>query len=252
MRRPSKKSLKHTIRLTLPDDDVAPISAAVKTAMKVQPPTAVASHRKQALSKSAQMEGKGQLRKSDVFDKLSKKLDKHAALLTEDDQTKEKALREKVVESLKGFKNDRINLGRQLLAYKSVFKYEGQWTRVVTEIGKVIDLSARTVFRIIEEYEHGGKPPDRVRKTRSSDIYGPPLEKEDKAEIRARLAIRSFLDDIAVNEKTDALASLLGEEVYQIWGFRDPFEIKITPNRSKFHIDGRMRISKDQAKEVAA
>lgn len=61
-----------------------------------------------------------------------------------------------------------------------------------------------------------------------SPIQGAPLNKEDRPFIRARLAIRSFLDEVPNNRKSQALAALLAEEAYQIWGARNPFQMEVS------------------------
>jgi hypothetical protein len=190
--------------------------------------------------------------KSDVFDKLSKSLAGHALGLTEEDKQREEDLRQRVVDSLKDFRTDRSNLGKYLSAYKSVYKSERQWTQVVSEIGKVIRVSARTVFRIIEEYELGGRKKPSKEKHVKSPIYGPTLSKEEKAEMRARRAIRALLADTHVNKKAEFLAAVLGEEIHQIWGLKEDLLIKIAPTDSKFTFDGRKKTAPEAAKEEAA
>ena len=75
-----------------------------------------------------------------------------------------------------------------------------------------------------------------------SPIKGAPLDKEDRPFIRARLAIRSFLDEVPNNRKPQALAVLLAEEAHQIWGSRNPFQVEVSPKPSRFTIDGRKHI----------
>ena len=75
-----------------------------------------------------------------------------------------------------------------------------------------------------------------------SPIQGEPLDKEDRPFIRARLAIRSFLDEVPNNRKPQALALLLAEEAHQIWGSRNPFHVEVSPKPSRFTIDGRKHI----------
>lgn len=72
-----------------------------------------------------------------------------------------------------------------------------------------------------------------------SSIQGAPLNKEDRPFIRARLAIRCFLDEVPNNRMPQALAALLAEESYQIWGLRNPFQLEVSPRPSRFTIDGR-------------
>lgn len=178
-----------------------------------------------------------------VFDTLSKTLAGHAAQLPTEDQTREQEIRTALVESLKHFDEDRTALAENLLEYKQVFKTRRQWTNVVTEIGAAIKVSARTVFRLIEDFERSqaGEISDILIDL--SPIQGAPLDKEDRPFIRARLAIRSFLDEVPNNRKPLALAALLAEEAYQIWGARNPFQVEVSPRPSRFTIDGRKHIA---------
>ena len=178
-----------------------------------------------------------------VFDILSKTLAGRAAQLSTEDQTREQEIRTALVESLKHFDEDRTALAENLLEYKQVFKTKRQWTNVVTEIGAAIKVSARTVFRLIEDFERSqaGEVSDIMIDL--SPIQGAPLNKEDRPFIRARLAIRSFLDEVPNNRKPQALATLLAEEAYQIWGARNPFHLEVSPRPSRFTIDGRKHIA---------
>lgn len=180
---------------------------------------------------------------AEVFDNLSKTLAGHASQLPTEEQTREQEIRKSLVESLKHFDEDRTALAENLHAYKQVFKTQRQWTRVVTEIGAAIQVSARTVFRLLEDFEsaQAGEVFDTM--VDLSSIKGAPLTKEDRARIRARLAIRSFLEETPNNRKPQALADLLAEEAYQIWGARQPFQVEISPRPSRFTIDGRKRIA---------
>jgi hypothetical protein len=184
-----------------------------------------------------------------VFDNLSKTLAGHAAQLPTEEQTREHEIRKAVVESLKHFDEDRTVLAENLLEYKQVFKSQRQWTRVVTEIGAAIQVSARTVFRLIEDFERSqaGEVSDIMIDL--SPIQGATLDKEDRPFIRARLAIRSFLDEVPNNRKPQALAALLAEEAYQIWGARNPFQMEVSPQPSRFTMDGRKRIVSAEKKD---
>ena len=187
-----------------------------------------------------------------VFDNLSKTLAGHAARLPTEEQTKEQEIRKALVESLKHFEEDRTALAGNLLAYKQVFKTQRQWTRVVTESGAAIQVSARTVFRLIEDFERSQAGEVSDHKIDHSPIQGAPLGKEDRPFIRARLAIRSFLDEVPIKRKPQAIAALLAEEAYQIWGERNPFLVEVSPQPSRFTIDGRKRVvlaSKEEGKE---
>jgi len=188
----------------------------------------------------------------DVFDKLSKTLEEHASQLAEEEKQKEQALRGHVVDSLRHFRTDRISLGKSLYEYKSVFKSRRQWTRVAAGIGAVIEVSSRTVFRMIDDYESSLKDPQPSVTHDATKANEKQLSSRERYERRARLAIRAFLDDIPVKEKAAALADLLAEEAYQIWGKREKFSIVVTPRESRFAMDGRKRIAARTTNEVAA
>ena len=89
----------------------------------------------------------------DVFDKLSKTLEDDASQLSAEERAREAQLRQRVMESLRGFNTDQAQLSESLFNYKAVFKIKRQWTRVVADIGYAIGVSARTVFRMIDDYE---------------------------------------------------------------------------------------------------
>ena len=184
-----------------------------------------------------------------VFDNLSKTLAGHSAQLPTDEQENEQKIRNALVESLKNFDDDRTALAKNLTEYKQVFKSQRQWTRVATEIGAAIQISARTVFRLIDDYEHALTGEEVKTMVDLSAIEGDPLSKEDRLFVRARLAIRSALDEVPINLKQQAIAEVLAEEAYQIWGSRNPFQLAIRPRKSRFTIDGRKRIVSTTAKE---
>jgi hypothetical protein len=173
---------------------------------------------------------------------LSKTLEVQASELTAEEQVREKTIRNALVESLKHFDEDRTELANHLVEYKQVFKSQRQWTRVVSEIGAAIQVSARTVFRLIEDFERSKSGEESITMVDLSKIEGAKLEKEDRLFIRARLAIRSFLNEVPNNKKGHVLAKMLAEEAYQIWGARDPFVLEISPTPSQYTIDGRKRI----------
>ena len=142
----------------------------------------------------------------DIFDKLSKTLEGHAARLAGEAKEQEGSLRQRVVESLKDFRADHSKLGKCLSEYKTVFKSQRTWTRVVTEIGAAIRVSARTVFRMIEDYEASTGPQGVAIDLDTTAIQGSKLSHLERKQMNARLAIRALLDDIPVNNKAAALA----------------------------------------------
>jgi hypothetical protein len=188
-----------------------------------------------------------------VFDNLSKTLDDHAQKLSEDDAKIEGDLRPKVVDALKNFANDQSTVGRVLSEYKIVYKTQRQWTSVAKRIGETISCSARTIYRMVEQYEASPTPVvGACKNIDRGDIDGDELSKQERRGRDARLAIRAFLNNSPNSEKREVLASLLAEEAYQIWGITEPFSIEVRPQASAFTIDGRKKLPMDQAREKAA
>jgi hypothetical protein len=77
-------------------------------------------------------------------------------------------------------------------------------------------------------------------------------ERQDRREIAARRAIRTFLENLPEAEKVPALSQALSEEAHQVWGKPAPFNIRITPTWSRFTIDGRPRKKETAISEVKA
>ncbi len=181
---------------------------------------------------------------TEVFDNLSKTLAEQASRLTPEEQLQEGKIRSGLVGALQNFDQDRTALARNLIEYRRVFKDQRQWTRVAAEIGGAVHVSARTIFRLIEDYENSrtDKDTDMID---LSNIKGAPLNKEDRGVIRARLTIRALLDEFPNNKKKKALAEVLAEEAYQIWGERKAFVIDVLPRPSRFTFDGRKRVADD-------
>jgi hypothetical protein len=186
-----------------------------------------------------------------AFDNLSKTLAAHASQLPAGEQGREREIRGALVESLGDFDEDRTVLAKNLVEYKQVFKSQRQWTRIVTDIGTAIQVSARTVFRLIEDFERVQEGGESDTMPDFSLIRGEPLSKEERLFIRARLAIRSVLNEVPNNRKQQAIADVLAEEAYQIWGARNPLLLKVSPMPSRFTIDGRKRIVSANEKEEA-
>lgn len=177
---------------------------------------------------------------SAVFDNLSKTLSDHARALTGETVGAEKVVRAELLASLRDYKLDRSKLGGILIRYKTFYKSRRHWTRVVTEIGKSVEMSARTVFRIIEECDpQRGKPAEESIDTMAID--GPPLSKRERLERDARLAIRALLNDLERAEKREALLRILAEEAHQIWGETTRVTLTFVPTPSRFTMDGRKK-----------
>jgi hypothetical protein len=192
---------------------------------------------------------------ANVFDKLSKTLGGLAANLGEEEAASERSLRETLVESLKHYAGDKLTTGQLLRDYKAVYKTKRQWTSVAEEIGAAIQCSARTIFRLVDDFEASLAPtPSPNTVVDRAEIIGPKLSKEEKLERNARLAIRVFLNNFPESERLKKLADLLSEEAHQVWGKRDPFkiEIEVTPRPSSLTIDGRKKLLVMPAEEKAA
>jgi hypothetical protein len=181
--------------------------------------------------------------KPDVFEKLSKTLEAQSAKLPAEEAKHEKELRPRIVECLKNVSTDERKLGQLLYEYRAVYKGGRQWTNIATKIGKLIDRSSRTIYRMVDQYEASLKT-EQLDDDQSENVKIVLVEMstEEKAEIDARLALRACLNELPkMDEKLRALARLLAEEAFQIWGKRDAFSIEIAPTPSRFTIDGRKR-----------
>jgi hypothetical protein len=188
-----------------------------------------------------------------VFDNLSKTLADQAEKLSEDDAKVEEALRPRVVAALKSYSTDQSEVGRLLSAYKRAYKTQRQWTSVAKKIGETISCSARTIYRMVEQYEASPTPAvGACENVDRGNIDGDELSMQERRGRDARLAIRAFLNNSPNSEKQKVLAGLLAEEAYQVWGITEPFSIEVTPQVSAFTIDGRKKLSMGQAREKAA
>ena len=186
------------------------------------------------------------LLKGDVFDKLSKRLALQAAELEAADAKLENTYRPKIIIALQGLATGQSDVGEMLDLYSGIYKGERKWTSVAKDLGKAINCSARTIFRMLDEYRARNEP------ERNKHTHGPKLPTQDRREQGARMAIRVFLNNIPHNRKLRALADLLAEEAYQVWGKRELFTIEVNPRPSSFTIDGRKRTVPLQSGEVAA
>ena len=193
--------------------------------------------------------------RSDVFDKLSKTLGDLAADLGKDEANRELSLRSTLVKTLEHYAGDKLKTGKLLHDYKAIYKTKRQWTSVAKEIGAAIQCSARTVFRLVEDYKASLVPTVGLEvEIDRTEIDGPDLSKGEKQRRNARLAIRAFLNNSPESERAKMLGDLLAEEAHQVWGKREPFsiEIEVTPRPSSLTIDGRRRMPATAAEEKAA
>lgn len=193
-----------------------------------------------------------QLSEREVFDKLSKTLADHAPKLTGDEKQREKDLRQQVARALAKYTTGNSDSGCLLVEYRTVYKSKGKWVEVAKELGKVINRSDRTIFRMIDEYKASLEPPKLEVEIDRTEIDGLKLSTQEKTERDARLAIRVSLNNISREKKQGVLEALLGEEAYQVWNKREPFELTVTPTLSRFTVDGRKRAPQVPAEEKTA
>ena len=193
--------------------------------------------------------------RSDVFDKLSKTLGDLAAGLGKDEANRELSLRSTLVKTLEHYAGDKLKTGQMLHDYKAVYKTKRQWTSVAEEIGTAIQCSARTIFRLVDDYKASLVSTMAMKvEIDRTEIDGPVLSKSEKQRRNARMAIRVFLNNHPGSERLKMLGDLLAEEAHQVWGKRVPFsiEIKVTPRPSSLTIDGRRKMPTMAAGEKAA
>ena len=232
MKRPNRRSLRHTVSI-LEETDLEPTAEEMTWSAK---------------QNAAEP-------RSDVFDKLSKTLGDLAATLGTDEADRERSLRSALVKTLEHYAGDKLKTGQLLHDYKAVYKTKRQWTGVAREIGAAIQCSARTVFRMVEDYEASLVPTVGLEvEIDRTEIDGPDLSKGEKQRRNARLAIRVFLNNFPESERLRMLGDLLAEEAYQVWGKREQFsiEIDVTPRPSSLTIDGRKKMPAMGAEEKAA
>lgn len=179
------------------------------------------------------------------FDRLSNLLSKQAECLSQTDAALEQDLRPQMVECLEGYSRDDRKLGQLLYQYREIYKSGRQWTFIADRIGKAIHRSAPTIYRMVDRYT--GAKPEVTKRTKLSG-----QERQGKREIAVRLAIRTFLENLPDEEKQSALSRALSEEAHQVWGKQEPFNILITPQWSRFTIDGRLRQQLTAISEVKA
>lgn len=251
MRRPRANELKHTLRFDLPgiqqdttlmDQDKGSASSANE---RTGENSGAKKSMKTKLAKRAVSDKWSLESQINGIDRLSNLLRKQAEGLSQTDATLEQDLRPQMLECLKGCSGDDRKLGELLYQYREIYKSGRQWTFIAEKIGKAIDRSTRTIYRMVDR--HTGA---KAKITKRKDLNR--QERQDKREIAARLAIRTFLENLPDKEKQSALSRALSEEAHQVWGNPESFNILITPQWSRFTIDGRLRqqetsISEDRA-----
>jgi hypothetical protein len=188
--------------------------------------------------------------RADKYDKMSKTLGGHAAKLSAVDARREAELRPQMVGCLKDYSNDEAKLGRFLSEYRVVYKNGRQWTKIAIEIGKLLDRSARTLYRMADAYEASLSPDAQPE----LDIVLPEIKltKREAAEVAARHAIRVYLENVTNSEKLVLLAAILSEEAHQVWGSREQILLTLLPKASKYTIDGRLKLQNSRSEVKVA
>jgi hypothetical protein len=256
MRRPTKKELRHTQRFEF--TDVAEVSSgqtesgvgtipADEGELTPESPEAPSSE----LERKATEEPPKDVPQPELFDNLSKSLGREAAKLSEDDAEREANLRKEIFECLKNFSSKESELGRVLYEYRAIYKNARTWTAIAGKIGKFINRSPRTLYRMVDEFETSiGKAPNPEPKLDLRQIMGPDLEKQEVREFAARMAIRTFLNNLPKRVHRAQLSMLISEEAFQVWGERRAFDLHIEPVESHFTIDGRKKCNLNNSREV--
>jgi len=177
---------------------------------------------------------------ANVFDILSKTLEFDAAKLGPDEAKRESDLRPKFLASLRSFSIDLTIVCQQLVEYRVFYKGKRQWVNFAEKAGAAINCSARTVFRMIDDYQKTNEGTRQlIDKADHSKRKLNAIQIQARHERSARRAIHSFLNNIPEDEKPKALADLLAEEAFQFWGRTEPFNMEITPHPGKSKISGR-------------
>jgi hypothetical protein len=188
----------------------------------------------------------------EIIQMLSEALAQQASELTGEDIKWEKGRRHNVAKALARHSIDELEAGRLLFEYRKAYKVKRRWTVLAQKIGKVIDCSHRTIYRMVDKYEASvTRPREQDPKINRKEICGVRLSESEKRERNARLAVRAFLNNFPATKRGEKLADLLAEEAYQVWGIFEPFpiEIKIEPRRSRFTIDGRKKVQPPRVME---
>ncbi len=155
------------------------------------------------------------------LDNLSKTLAKIAKDLDGADGDGETQQRDKVVSAVTHLSRDRYELGKQLVTYRTFFKADRKWTAVCKAIATALKVEARTVRRIIEDYNRASivSGPERTaakklnirleakkhkdlvdRLVQMQESEGPP-QNEEKAEARVKQAADAVKGKTSADKK---------------------------------------------------
>ena len=81
----------------------------------------------------------------------------------------------------------------------------------------------------------------RTSKGSSTDELFEELTRQEKAHFSVRMKIRTALNNFEDGQKLPTLIAALEEEMYQVWGSRQPITIEVTPRPSLLSMNGQKR-----------
>jgi hypothetical protein len=179
-------------------------------------------------------------------DKMSKMLASYAVILDQGLARREVLLRAELIEGFELFKESRIELGRRLYNYRTVYKPQRLWTRLAEKLGSEIRRTSRTIFRLIEEYEESVN----LRKPRS---FPTPEADPDGAEpgdsdqlstdevdfLEARRLIREAVAKWDGKKRIAVLTQAIQEECLVSWEITKPFTLEIEPCSPLFMVSDK-------------
>jgi hypothetical protein len=151
-----------------------------------------------------------------------------------------------LIEGFELFKESRIELGRRLYNYRTVYKPQRLWTRLAEKLGSEIRRTSRTIFRLIEEYEESVN----LRKPRS---FPTPEADPDGAEpgdsdqlstdevdfLEARRLIREAVAKWDGKKRIAVLTQAIQEECLVSWEITKPFTLEIEPCSPLFMVSDK-------------
>jgi hypothetical protein len=169
-------------------------------------------------------------------DKMSKMLASYAVILDPGLARKEVLLRAELIEGFELFKESRIELGRRLYNYRTVYKPQRLWTRLAEKLGSEIRRTSRTIFRLVEEYEESVN----LREPRSFPTLeadpdgaepGDPdqLSTEEVDFLEARRLLREAVAKWDGYRRIAVLKQAIQEECRASWEIDEPFTLQIKP-----------------------
>ena len=89
---------------------------------------------------------------SEAFANLANRLESIATGLKAEEAEAEREFRPRVILAAKQFAHSRYELGRVLFEYRKKWKTDGAWLKVCKLVAQTLEISTRTVHRIVEGY----------------------------------------------------------------------------------------------------